>query len=77
MSYRFVIHRANGERRVRDFPTLREAIRSRHAYKKSPHFKEDRIGLIYQVPDNILNSVMGDFAFLPFKNKEVKRDASP
>lgn len=68
--YQFVIKRRNGERRVRTFPSLQEALRSRHAYKKSPHFRSDDIGLVYKFHNDSFVPSLSEVAI--FKNKRVK-----
>ncbi|MEM3215920.1 MAG: hypothetical protein QW530_00910 [Candidatus Micrarchaeaceae archaeon] len=52
MPYKFLIQKATGERYYVAKPTLAEALRSRHAYKKSPHFRgqKAKIGKIFFDP---------------------------
>jgi hypothetical protein len=46
MPYSFRLIKGNNIRIITK-PTLAEALRSRHAYKKSPHFKKAFVGRVY------------------------------
>lgn len=64
--YSFEIRRPDGLRKTISCNSLSEAVRSRHAYKKSPHFKGAWISLITTQIESMKNKPqlpsLGDMA---------------
>lgn len=70
MPYKFSIHRSDGLFKIVSRDSLSEALRSRRAYKKSPHFRRADISRIWYDPLPSLNisNELKDIAFI----KKVK-----
>jgi hypothetical protein len=72
MPYSFKLINGNNVRIISK-QTLSEALRSRHSYKKSPHFKQAFVGRVYYDPAGM---ALPELKIGDIMNFKVNRNAS-